>query len=410
MKRSLRVLLTATLFAAASPAFAQLSIPEIPYDSAPDLLKMPDDIYLGEAVGVATNSKGHIYVYTRTGSVNVSTGTNRAFVRNAARLFEFDASGDFVREIGQGLYGFVFAHTVRVDPMDNVWVVDEGSNMVIKFDPQGRVLMTMGRKPEAIRIPNEEPETGAPAPDAPVGEGVPGDNFNRPTDVAWDAAGNIFVSDGYGNSRVAKFDKNGKFLKSWGSKGTAPGQFNTLHTIATDAAGNVYVGDRGNRRIQVFDNDGNFKTQFLNVGRSLGALHHSRPPSVPLQLELEPDRQHGRRRDLQDGARRHDRGQVRKGGKAFEGVRLDARDRLPERERALRGRDHELEGAEAYALSRARSGLPVNHVDSSRRTSWSRISSARSMVSRWTRNETTASLRVKRPSRTVELRNTRPSR
>ena len=266
MKCSLRVLLTATLFAATSPSFAQLNVPEIPFDSAPDLLKMPDDIYLGEAVGVATSSKGQIYVYTRTGSVNVTTGTNRAFVRNAARLFEFDASGNFVREIGQGLYGFVFAHTVRVDPMDNVWVVDEGSNMVIKFDPDGRVLMTMGRKPEAIRIPNEEPESGGPPSDAPVGAGIPGDNFNRPTDVAWDAAGNIFVSDGYGNSRVAKFDKNGRFIKSWGSKGTEPGQFNTLHTIATDAAGNVYVGDRGNRRIQVFDNDGTFKTQFLNAG------------------------------------------------------------------------------------------------------------------------------------------------
>jgi DNA-binding beta-propeller fold protein YncE len=262
----LTALSTVALLVAAAPSFAQLIVPEIPYDSVPDLLKMPDDIYLGEAVGVATNSKGHLYVYTRTGSVNVSTGTNRAFVRNAARLFEFDPAGNFVREIGQGLYGFVFAHTVRVDPMDNVWVVDEGSNMVIKFDPDGRVVMTMGRKPEAIRIPNEEPESGAPPSDAPVGEGIPGDNFNRPTDVAWDAAGNIFVSDGYGNSRVAKFDSNGKFIKSWGSKGTAPGQFNTLHTIATDAAGNVYVGDRGNRRIQVFDNDGNFKTQFLNVG------------------------------------------------------------------------------------------------------------------------------------------------
>jgi DNA-binding beta-propeller fold protein YncE len=93
-----------------------------------------------------------------------------------------------------------------------------------------------------------------------------GDQFNRPTDVAWDKQGNIFVADGYGNSRIAKFDRNGRFVKSWGSRGTAPGQFNTPHTIATDAQGNVYVGDRGNRRIQVFDNDGNFKTQFLNVG------------------------------------------------------------------------------------------------------------------------------------------------
>src|SRR5207253_2565690 len=90
------------------------------------------------------------------------------------------------------------------------------------------------------------------------GAGVRGDNFNRPTDVAWDAAGNIYVADGYGNSRVAKFDRNGKFLASWGSRGTGPGEFDLLHSIATDAQGNVYVGDRTNRRIQVFDGNGTF--------------------------------------------------------------------------------------------------------------------------------------------------------
>lgn len=266
MKNSLVILFAAVLLLVAGPAFAQLVVPEIPYD-AEDFLQMPEGDYLGEAVGVATNSQGHIFVYTRTGSVNVTTGTNRAFVRNAARLFEFDATGQFVRELGQGLYGFIFAHTVRVDSEDNIWVVDEGSNMVIKFNPEGRVVMTMGRKPESIRIPNPEPQPPAEGEEErPIGVGVAGDNFNRPTDVAWDAEGNIFVSDGYGNSRVAKFDKNGKFIKSWGSQGTEPGQFRTLHSIAVDAEGNVYVGDRGNRRIQVFDNDGNFKTQFLNVG------------------------------------------------------------------------------------------------------------------------------------------------
>src|SRR6202007_577019 len=140
---------------------------------------------------VATNSKGHIFVYTRTGSINVTTGTNRAFVSNAAKLFEFDQTGKYVSEIGQGLYGFVFAHAVRVDPQDNIWVVDEGSDMVIKFDPEGRVVMTLGRKPEAI----DNPVRPAP-PAAPGNKGFPGDNFNGPSDVAWDSAGDIFVADG----------------------------------------------------------------------------------------------------------------------------------------------------------------------------------------------------------------------
>jgi hypothetical protein len=196
-------------------------------------------------------------------------GASRTFTHGGARLFEFAPNGTFLREIGQGVYGFLFAHVVRVDPQDNIWVVDEGSNMVIKFDPAGRIVLTLGRKPEAVRVPAAEPgEGGGPAGGRGglPGAGVAGDNFNRPTDVAWDAAGNIFVSDGYGNSRVAKFDKNGMFIKSWGSKGTGPGQFDLLHTIAVDPQGNVYVGDRSNKRIQVFDNDGNFKTQYSNVG------------------------------------------------------------------------------------------------------------------------------------------------
>jgi DNA-binding beta-propeller fold protein YncE len=251
------------------PVIAQLSIPEIPYDAV-DPLKLPDDLYLGEAAGVATNSKGNIFVYTRTGNPSATLGTRRTFSRGAARLFEFDPSGKFVREIGQGLYGFLLAHTVRVDREDNIWVVDEGSNMVIKFDRDGRVLMTMGRKPEAIPVPPPPPPPAPPAasaaPPAPQGTGVPGDNFNRPTDVAWDAAGNIYVADGAGNSRIAKFDRTGKYLKSWGSRGSGPGQFNVPHTIAIDAQDLVYVGDRTNNRIQVFDGEGTFKTQFVNVG------------------------------------------------------------------------------------------------------------------------------------------------
>jgi hypothetical protein len=212
------------------------NVPEIPFDSAPNFLKLPANLYLGEGIGVATNSKGHIFVYTRS---------------QATRLFEFDSKGTYVREIGEGLYGFAFAHAVRVDPEDNIWAVDEGSNMVIKFNPEGRVVMVLGRRPEPAE----------PAPTAPEPY-----RFDRPTDVGWDAAGNIFVTDGYGNSRVVKYDKNGRFLKSVGSKGSAQGQLNLPHTMAMDAKGNVYVGDRSNARIQVFDNDLNFKAIYDQVG------------------------------------------------------------------------------------------------------------------------------------------------
>ena len=188
---------------------------------------------------MATNSKGHIFVYTRS---------------QLTRLFEFDASGNFVREIGEGLYGFAFAHAVRVDPEDNIWAVDEGSNMVIKFNSEGRVVMVLGRRPEPLDL--------TPAPPSQPGPYT----FDRPTDVAWDAAGDIFISDGYGNSRVVKYDKNGRFIAATGTKGSAPGQLNLPHTIATDAKGNVYVGDRSNSRIQVFDNDLTFKTIYDQVG------------------------------------------------------------------------------------------------------------------------------------------------
>src|SRR6267142_2120142 len=135
MTRCLTSTILAVLLGAGS-AFAQAkataqNVPEIPYDSVPNFIKMPAGMYMGEAIGVATNSKGHVFVYTR------STNT---------RLFEFDQNGVFVREIGEGSYGLEFAHSVRVDPQDNIWVVDEGTNMVLKFNPAGHIVMVIGHR------------------------------------------------------------------------------------------------------------------------------------------------------------------------------------------------------------------------------------------------------------------------
>lgn len=239
-----RFLLFVALFVAA-PLFAQQSTPpEIQFRSVPDVVKMPPNMYLGEVSGVAVNSKKHIFIFTR-GNTN-----GPAYAAAAAQLLEFDADGKFIREIGRNLYAWSFAHAVRVDKQDNIWVTDKGSDMVIKFSPEGQVLMVFGRKQEA-----SDDGTGPvkhPKPPLPPVDG----QFRQVTDVTWDPAGNTYISDGYINSRVAKVDKDGNWLKSWGEPGSGPGQLNTPHSIAADAQGNIYVADRGNGRIQVFDDDG----------------------------------------------------------------------------------------------------------------------------------------------------------
>jgi hypothetical protein len=214
------------------------NVPEIPFDSVPNFLKLPPNLYLGESMGVATNSKGHIFVYTRSANT---------------RLFEFDPLGNYVREIGAGNYGFEFAHSVRVDPQDNIWVVDEGTNTVIKFNPAGRVVMVLGHRPEVEA--GAVATTNAPAPPAEKY------TFSRPTDVAWDPEG---------NNRVVKYDKNGRFLKQIGTEkaGNGKDQFNLPHAIAVDAKGIVYVADRSNHRMQVLNNDLTPKTTYENIGDS----------------------------------------------------------------------------------------------------------------------------------------------
>jgi sugar lactone lactonase YvrE len=247
LRRSLLVL----LFAAYSISAQQSPVPEIPYRSVPDFLQLPSDLYFGEVAGVAVNSKGHVFVFSRGNT------TGSAYGASAAQLLEFDANGKFVREIGHNLYAWSYAHSVKIDPHDNIWVADKGSDVVVKFNPEGRVAMVFGRKQEA-----SDEETGPLKhvhPPLPPEDGL----FRQVTDVAWDAAGNTYISDGYINSRIAKVDKDGNWLKSWGEPGNKPGQFDTPHSIAVDAQGNVYVADRGNHRIQVFDGDGKFLRQIV---------------------------------------------------------------------------------------------------------------------------------------------------
>jgi len=252
---------TTLLFAAAAMIALPAAAQEISYSTSQPLT-LPWDTFFGMAAGVATNSKGHVFVYTRNGDPTITLGGSRAFAHGGSSLYEFDGNGKFIRQIGKQVYGFLAAQQVRVDKGDNIWVVDRYSSMVMKFDPQGRVAMLLGRKPESVDVPSS-PDTGR---GTPPGSGAQSDLFQSPTDVAWDAQGNIFVADGIGNARVAKFTRDGVFVKSWGSRGAETGQFKTAHGIAVDASGNVYVADRGNNRIQVFDNDGTFKSSITTGG------------------------------------------------------------------------------------------------------------------------------------------------
>jgi NHL repeat len=244
MKRLIAISALAALPVLTQASLAQ--VPEIPFKFDHDYLKLPDDMHFGEPSGVAVNSKGNIFVFNRGNTVGP------AFGAAASQLLEFAPDGKFLRQIGKGLYAWAYAHTVRIDPQDNIWAVDKGSDMVVKFNPQGRVQMVFGRKKEASD--ETEPWTRA----VPRAAAVDG-QFRQPTDVAWDPQGNIYISDGYVNSRIAKYDKNGDWVKQWGDYGSAPGQLNTPHSIANDRQGNLYVADRGNRRIQVYDGDGNLK-------------------------------------------------------------------------------------------------------------------------------------------------------
>ena len=223
-------------------ATAFATAPDIPYESVPTFLKMPPNIYLGEGIGVARNSKGRIFIFTRSGDT---------------RLFEFDQNGTFVREIGQGLYGFEMAHGVRVDSQDNIWTVDEGTNMVVKFSPEGKVMLTLGK---------------------PGVRGTPPEALTDPTDVLTDPGnGDVYVAESHTDvtdpnlvGRISVFDRSGKFLRVIGKTGTGPGEFRTPHAIEFDSQGRLVVADRHNHRIQILTREGTFIAAYSEFGRTSG--------------------------------------------------------------------------------------------------------------------------------------------
>ena len=229
---------------------APQAAPDIPFD-VQDVIKMPENLYLGEVAGVALNSKRHIFVYTRTGADDGST----ILEPRSARIFEFNPDGSFLKEIGKTLYSKGWAHAVRIDREDNIWLVDNGTDEVVKLSADYKVRLILGRRNEPV---GERVRRAGMNPGQPVPPPRPG-YFYEPTDVAFDPQGNVFISDGYQNSSVHKFDKDGNIVKLAGSaRGSGPGQFSTPHGIAVDSQGNVYVADRSNSRIQILDNNLNY--------------------------------------------------------------------------------------------------------------------------------------------------------
>jgi sugar lactone lactonase YvrE len=267
MSNSNRARLTLTaaivtvLAMSAGKAYTQESVqpvndPPNPYQTVEGWAKMPEGRTWGStsAVDIAPDGKS-IWVAERCGA-NSCAGSNLPVV------LKFDETGKLEKSFGAGM--FIFPHGIHVDSQGNVWVTDGvppgpanpatagKGHIVVKFSHEGKVLLTLGKA------------------------GVPGDGpdeFNQPSDVITASNGDIFVADGHGgntNARIVKFDKNGKFIKSWGKKGTGPGEFDTPHSLAMDSKGRLFVADRNNNRLQIFNQDGKFLEEWKQFSRISG--------------------------------------------------------------------------------------------------------------------------------------------
>lgn len=219
------------------------------YRTIDHFLQLPEGRTMGSTSSIDFDRAGNIWVADRCG-VNSCAGSD------LAPVMKFDRNGKFLSSFGAGM--FVFPHYLHVDGSGNIWIVDgqgQGGKgqQVFKFSPEGKVLLTLGK--------------------AGVG-GSGDDEFNQPSAVAIAPDGDIFVADGHTgnntNARIVKFTKDGKFIKTWGKKGTAPGEFDCPHALAFDSKGRLFVADRGNSRIQIFTQDGEFLAQWAQFSRPSG--------------------------------------------------------------------------------------------------------------------------------------------
>ena len=224
-----------------------IAAPPLGYEPVPDIFKLPVGTNFGACSSVAVNSKGHIFV----------------FHRSAQALMEFDAEGAYRRTLVQGV--FTRPHGLRIDAQDYIWATDGASNIVVKMDPNGRFVMVLGVKDSSA----EWHQAGHLR------------CFDEPNDVAFGPDGEIYVSQGHGKgeSRLLMFDPDGRFIKTWGGEGTAPGQFRVPHALVITNDGQLFVADRSNERIQVFDREGNF-------------VRESRHPGTPCGLCMCRDQRH----------------------------------------------------------------------------------------------------------------------
>ena len=254
MSHALRVTLgpaavVVTIAFAGAPALTQSESYPNPYRTVTGHFRMPEGRKLGGTVSIKVDPDGRsIWAFERCGGATCEYS-------KVPPLLKFDASGSLVKSLGAGM--FVHPHGLYVEPDGHVWVTDGNGldgrgHQVFKLNPDGKVLLTLGR---------------------PGVAGAGNDTFNRPSDVIVGRNGDIFVGDGHGgdtNARIVKFSKDGTFIKTWGRKGTARGEFETPHALAIDARGRLFVADRGNNRIQIFDQDGTFLDEWRQFGRPSG--------------------------------------------------------------------------------------------------------------------------------------------